>query len=151
MVADDLGNLAILNEEQGRWAEAVKVFIRAKPIMTASHRSWGAGRGDIGKSVLARYSGGFRDYARALFRSDASAAGNLAEGFELAQWALQNEAASALTSMAVRFGKGEQRLAKLVREQQDLLADHEAAYRTLDEAVSRADTAASGATTRGPN
>jgi CHAT domain-containing protein/tetratricopeptide (TPR) repeat protein len=146
MVADDLGNLANLNEDQGHWAEAVRLFIRAKPIMTASHRSWGTSRGDVGKSVLAHYSGLFRDYARALFRSDASAAGNLAAGFELAQWALQNEAAFALTSMAVRFGKGEQRLAKLVREQQDLFADREAAYRRLDEAVIRADTMASGAT-----
>jgi len=145
LVAEELGNLANLNEERGHWAEAVTLFVRAKPIMTASHRSWGAGHGDVGKSVLAHYSGVFRDYARALFRSDASAAGNLAEGFELAQWALQNEAASALTSIALRFGKGEQRLAKLVRKQQDLLANHEAAFRALDAAVSRADTAASEA------
>lgn len=146
LVAEEFGNLANLNEERGHWAEAVKLFNRAKPSMTDSHRSWGAGHGDVGKSVLAHYSGAFRDYARALFRSDAAAAGNLAEGFELAQWALQNEAASALTSMAVRFGKGEQRLAKLIREQQDLLANHDAAYRRLDAAVSRADIVASEAT-----
>ena len=64
---------------------------------------------------------------------------NRAEGFELAQWALQNDAADALSAMALRFAKGGQELAILVREQQDLLGAREAAYRSLDVAAGKAD------------
>ena len=66
----------------------------------------------------------------------------VAEGFELAQWALQNDAADALSAMAARFAKGGQELGKLVREQQDLLGAREAAYRSLDAAAGKADAKA---------
>ena len=64
---------------------------------------------------------------------------------KLAQWALQNDAADALSAMALRFAKGGQELAKLVREQQDLLGAREAAYRSLDAAAGKADAKAAEA------
>ncbi len=137
-----LNNLAHFLADQGQWSAAVVLYSRAKPIMIGARRVRELERGSLGKAVLTQNTGNLRAYTRALFRADASAAANLAEGFELAQWALQNEAAVALSSMAVRFAKGAPKLAKLVREQQDLIANREAAYRNLDTATGRADAKA---------
>ena len=68
-------------------------------------------RGGLGKAVLAQNTGDLRAYARALYRAGASDAANRAEGFEAAQWALQNDAADALSAMAARFAKGGRSLA----------------------------------------
>ena len=142
-VATDLNNLAALLQDQGHWLEAVALFRKAKPIMTGGRAGSEPERGGLGKALLAQNTGGLRAYARALYRAGASDFANRAEGFEAAQWALQNDAADALSAMAARFAKGGQQLAKLVREQQDLLGAREAAYRRLDAAAGKAD--ASGA------
>ena len=55
--------------------------------------------------------------------------GLLAESYVTAQWGLQSSAAAALAQMAARFGKGEDELARLVRERQDLVAR----YRAIEE------------------
>ena len=144
-VARDLNNLALLLEDQGHWPEAVALFRRAKPIMTAAHTGSEPERGGLGKVVLAENTGNLRGYARALYRTGASDFVNRAEGFELAQWALQNDAADALSAMALRFAKGSQELAKLVRGRQDLLGAREAAYRSLDAAAGKADAMAADA------
>ena len=136
-VATGLGNLASLLEDQGHWPAAIALYVRAKPIMIGAHGASEPERGGLGKAVLAQNTAYLRAYARALYRADGSDAANRAEAFELAQWALQNEAADALTSMSARFAKGGQELAKLVREQQDLLTGREAAYRSLDAAAGR--------------
>ncbi len=137
-VATALKNLAFLFEDQGRWLEAAALFKKAKPIMTSTHGGDPERRG-IGKAVLAQNTGGLRGYARALYRAGASDTANRTEGFELAQWALQNDAADALSAMALRFAKGGQELAKLVRGRQDLLGAREVAYRSLDAAAGEAD------------
>jgi len=82
---------------------------------------------------------------RALYHSETSKSANLTESFEAAQWALQSDAADALSAMAARFAKGGQKLARLVREQQDLLSAREAAYRSLDAAAGKADAKAAEA------
>ena len=105
-----LNNLAALLEDQGRWPEAVALYAEAKPIMTGAHGGGEPERGGLGKAVLAQNTGDLRAYARALYRAGASDAANRAEGFELAQWALQNDAADALSAMAARFAKGGQEL-----------------------------------------
>ena len=134
-VARNLNNLAFLKEEQGNWAEGVSLHRRAKTSMT--HADF--------KGGVAQYTGELRGYARALFREKAEDPARLAEGFEIAQWALQNEAADALTSMSARFAKGDAALAKLVRDQQDLSHAREAAYRALDQAAGQADAKAAEA------
>ena len=55
--------------------------------------------------------------------------GLLAESYVTAQWGLQSSAAAALAQMAARFGKGEDELARLVRERQDLVARYRAIER----------------------
>ena len=101
--------------------------------------------GAPGKAVLVQNTGGLRSYARALYHAAASDVANRTEGFELIQWALQNEAADALSAMSARFAKGDHQLTQLVREQQDLLSNREAAYRSLDAAAGKADANAAEA------
>ena len=144
-VATSLNNLAGLLQEQGHWLEAVALFRKAKPIMTAAHVGSDAERERTRKAVLAQNTGGLRAYARALYRAGAGDTANREEGFEVAQWALQNDAADALSAMAARFAKGGQELGKLVREQQDLLGTREAAYGSLDAAAGKADAKAAEA------
>ena len=138
-VARDLNNLATLLEDQGHWSAAVTLRVLAKPIMIGAHGASELERGGLGKAVLAQNTADFRAHARALYRADASDATNRADGFELVQWALQNSAADALTSMATRFAKGGREVAKHVREQQDLLGARERAYWSLDAAAGKAD------------
>ena len=141
-VAIRLNNLASLFEDHGRWREAAALRGKAKLVMTGAHMGGDTGRGGLGKAMVAHNTGNLRAYARALYHAGASDSANLAEGFELAQWALQNDAADALSAMAARFAEGGQELGKLVREQQDLLGAREAAYRSLDEAAGKADAGA---------
>ena len=141
-VATTLNNLAGLFEGQGRWPEAVAFHRMAKPIMTSARTSAEPEWGGRGKALVAQNTAGLRAYARALYRAGASDAANRAESFEIAQWALQNDAADALSAMAARFAKGGQELGKLVREQQDLVGAREAAYRRLDAAAGKADARA---------
>ena len=138
-VALGLNNVAYLLETQQKWAEALPLLERAKPIMIGRRATGERESGVFGKAVLAHNVGGLKDYARVLYRADAKSTKNLRVGFEIAQWALQNEAADAVSSMSTRFAKGDARLAELVREEQDLLASKEAAYRSLDQAAGKAD------------
>jgi CHAT domain-containing protein len=140
-----LNNLATLLECQGRWLEAVALYRKAKPIMTGAHTGGGPERGGLGKAILAQNASGLRADARALYRAGAGDFANRAEGFELAQWAMRNDAADALSAMALRFARGSQELAKLVREEQDLLGSSEGAYRSLDAAAGKADAKAAEA------
>ncbi len=144
-VARVLDNLAALCEEQQKWEDAAALYERAKPIMIGLKRSGERETGLAGKLVLGYYTGALRASARALYRAKPDDAASLAEGFELAQWALQSSAADALSSMAVRFAKGDAGLAKFVREEQDLLHAREAVYRSLDQAAGKADAKAAEA------
>ena len=136
-VAIRLNNLAGLFEDQGRWPEAAALRGKARPIIIGT-----LNRGGLEKAVLARNAGELRAYARALYHAGASGDTNRSEGFEAAQWALQNEAADALSAMAARFAKGGRELGKLVREEQDLLRSREDAYRSLNAAAGKADAKA---------
>ncbi len=138
-VARDLDNMAALLEDQSRWLGAVVLHRKAKLIMTGAHGGRELESGGLGKAVIAENAVGLKAYVRSLYRAGASDTANLAEGFESAQLALQNDAADALSAMAARFAKGGEFLAKLVREQQDLLRAREAAYRNLDTAAGNAD------------
>ena len=144
-VARDANNLAGLLEEQGRWPEAIALLKTAKPIMIGAQFGSEAELGGFGKARLVQNTANLRAYARALYRAGAGDAANRAEGFEAAQWALQNDAADALSAMATRFTKGGRALGKLVREEQDLLRARQAAYRSLDAAAGKADAKAAEA------
>ena len=141
-VAMRLNNLAALQELRGNWVDAFQLYKLAMPIMTRGQERGGTQRDALQKAQLAENTWNFRACTRALYHADHKSSKNSAEAFEFAQWALQNEAADALSSMSARFAKGGQQLAKLVREQQDLSSARYAAYRSLDAASGKADAKA---------
>jgi hypothetical protein len=94
----------------------------------------------VTKALLKQHSGWLRLHAAALNRADARSVKGRAEGFELAQWALQTDAAEALTQMSARFSKGAGPLGGLVRERESLVARSESENAELLAAVSKNDT-----------
>src|SRR5262249_45641364 len=116
-VARNLVHLAIMRARQGDWAQAAALHARAKPALIAQRGGDATGdRSDLTKAMLKQHSGWLRLHAIALNRADPDNAAGRAEGFELAQWALQTDAAEALAQMSARFSKGSGSLANLVRE-----------------------------------
>ncbi len=136
-VTNALNNLASFLAERGDWAGAIALHARAEPMMTGAALA----PGKLQKATVMQSGGELRTYARAIFHANPADPAALSKAFEIAQWALQNEAADALSSMAVRFAKGEGRLAALVREQQDALSARDKSYRRLDLAVAHGDAA----------
>ena len=140
-VARGLNNLARLRAELGDWAQATQMHRHAKPIMTTAH-----GKSDgLSKAMLTLNTWALRASARAEHRSAGSSASARAEGFELAQWALQTDAADALSQMSVRFAKGGGPLAQIVRERQDLISRRQSEDKRLLAAVGAADAKATQA------
>ena len=68
-----------------------------------------------------------------------------AAGFEVAQWALQTDAAEALAQMAARLAKGEGSLVELARQRQDLVARRQGEDKRLLAAVAQAEAATAAA------
>ena len=102
-VATDLNNLAVLRSLEGRWADAVALYARAKPILIGRGGEVDAG---LAKARLTHNSWPLRHNARATHRAAARSTAAREHGFELAQWALQTDAADALAQMSARFAKG---------------------------------------------
>jgi CHAT domain-containing protein/tetratricopeptide (TPR) repeat protein len=141
-VAVSVNNLAGLRAELGDWAEAARLYRRARPIMTAAgDRADGADRGPT-RAALAANTWDLRASARAVYRAATQTDAAREEAFELAQWALQTGAADALSQMSMRFAKGPGPLAALVRERQDLIEHRQGKTRRLDMAAGRADAKA---------
>jgi CHAT domain-containing protein/Tfp pilus assembly protein PilF len=139
-VAENLVELAAMRAQQGDWVQAAALHAHAKPALIAQG---GAGdRPDLVKTILKRHSDWVRHHAVALNRADARSATARAEGFELAQWALQTDAAEALTQMSARFSKGDGRLATLVRERDGLIARRRSEEARMSEATAKNDAQA---------
>lgn len=143
-VALALNQLARLLEIRGDWAGAAPLLQRAKKAMITGGVGVG-GSGELTKAVLTQNTWKLRAFVRTLHRAAQENPSYLEEGFELAQWALQNEAAEALSSMAARFTQGGGDLAKLVREEQDLQRNRLITLRELDAAAGKADASAAEA------
>ena len=142
-VANDLIGLAVLRALRGDWSSAATLSRRAKLII-AERRPNGsnAGRDFARAALLVQSTTALRLSARAVHRESPNSPAALDEGFELAQWALQNVAGEALAQMSVRFAKGEGLLARLIRERQDLIARRHDEMRRLYKAAGEADLAA---------
>jgi len=138
-VALRLNNLASLLEDQGDWSGSIALRARAKTILIGGYRASELARATLINASLTQNTGDLRAHARAIYHANAKDAAMRAEGFELAQWALQNSTADALSSMAARFAKGDRELGKLSREHQDLLSARDESYRKLDGAAGKAD------------
>lgn len=120
--ARDFFNLAILRSAGGDWAEAANLHARALPgSHNGSAGAEGVNREDIAKALSRSNSATLRQYARALYRSNAASASVREESFEQAQTALKTEAGDALAQMSARFAKGQGPLMELVRERQNLV------------------------------
>src|SRR5262249_33072505 len=108
VVATSLNHLAVLKEEQGEWHAAAALYAKAKPIMTGARADQKDG-GEFAKIIVNQNLGNLKGYARVLYHASPADAAARAEAFELAQWALQSQAADALSAMALRFERGEGR------------------------------------------
>jgi CHAT domain-containing protein len=138
-VALFLSQLAIMRAGSGDWVQAAALQARAKPALIESGSGAASDRADLTKALLKRHSDSLRFHALALHHADARSTKARAEAFELAQWALQTDAAEALSQMSVRFAKGGGQLAGLVRERQTLIARRQAEDKRILEAIGQAD------------
>jgi CHAT domain-containing protein/Tfp pilus assembly protein PilF len=138
VVAEELSLLSQVMAASGDWSEAAALGARAVPLLTARGGDLGD-RGGVAKAKLARNTAKLRLQARAVFRAGADNDASLEDGFELAQWAVQTDAADALSQMAARFAKGTGPLAALVRQRQDLIALRRSKTRRLDATAGNTD------------
>ena len=127
-VSRDLNNLAVHHFAQSDWARAVDYWRQSTGIVIGrARRGTPVGESLTGKrkSEASQVSWQFRDLIKAAFRQSAGpeATSVLREMFQTAQWAQSSEAAESLALMAARGAKGDPKLAALIRERQDLLAE----------------------------
>jgi CHAT domain-containing protein/tetratricopeptide (TPR) repeat protein len=135
-----LWQLAALSAEQGDGNLALAYQRRATASRTKRARVGELGNGRKGE--LAQSAKYFRFHVVAADLAGGDRAALLPETFEMAQWALQTEAADALAQMGARFGIGGGALALAVREQQDLLRRLKELDGRLIAAAGKADAAA---------
>jgi CHAT domain-containing protein len=160
-VARSLNNLADLYERQGRYAEAEPLFVRA---LTIRERAVGPDHPDTAASTnnLASFyqaAGRTADalplVQRMIVRGSAQlratlpvlaeaqrqqlvpAEKSLDDALNAIQRGTQSSAASAVNKLAVRLAAGTDRLAQLVRRDQDLASEAEALDRAIVAAVSK--------------
>jgi len=124
----DLNSLAALYFSQSDWARAVDYWRRGTSVIThRAQRGTFVGEALTGprKSEAAQLSSQFSGLVKAAYRlageqhDDALAR----DMFQTAQWAQSSEAAASLAQMAARSAKDDPKLAVLVRERQDLVAE----------------------------
>jgi len=128
-VGTSLNNLAALYFDQSDWARAAQYWRRSTALLILrAQRGTVVGEALTGrkKSETARQSRQFRQLVKATHRlasNQHDVTGLSRDMFQTAQWALSSEAAESLAQMAARGAKGDGKLAVLVRERQDLLAE----------------------------
>ena len=140
VVGVTLGSLAVLSALRGDDQTALAYQRRG----TAIRRKRGEVGGKGGKRELSQavVVDGFRFHVLAADRVGSDRSALLPETFEVAQWALQTEAADALAQMSARFAAGAGDLAATAREQQDLMRELELAESRLSAAAGRANAGA---------
>ncbi len=148
-VAGSLNNLAVLYEDQGRPADAVPLLIRSLAIrektLTSDHPQvalvlnnlismyQAQGRPGDALPLVQRVIANGRALPAAVLPALAAAARTkiipdeqaLNASLNVAQRSLQTAVAAAVNNLAVRFAAGSDRLAQLVRKEQDLTAESE--------------------------
>ena len=118
-VATTLNNLAGLYSEQGRYADALPV---AQPLIASGHA-----RPDMALPLL------FAARRDNLVPADKA----VDDSLNVIQRAAQTSAAAAISKLGIRLGAGSDRLAELIRQDQDLAGEAEALDKTIIAAVSR--------------
>jgi CHAT domain-containing protein/tetratricopeptide (TPR) repeat protein len=126
-----LSNLATLYLLQRNWSQAAHYWKRSTAAIVARTQR---GTFDVGQAVLGKrksdaeqasfqFAGLVRVAHRLASAGGAPDAAASRAMFQTAQWALSSEAAQSLAQMAARGTKGDPKLATLVRERQDLVAE----------------------------
>jgi CHAT domain-containing protein/Tfp pilus assembly protein PilF len=122
-VALALDNLANLHAEAGNTAQALAFSRRAVAATIANAmQASGADADGLLAQRVKYFQHHLANLATAAEKGLELAPSLGYEAFEVAQWASQTSAASALQQMAARFAAGGDQLAALVRESQDLAA-----------------------------
>jgi CHAT domain-containing protein/Tfp pilus assembly protein PilF len=144
-VANVLIGLTFIYQKQGNYADALAFSRRASAALIAHSQTEGvaAQKTSGSKGLIDERVYYFQNHvgityaARRLgIESEASLA---QEGFETAQWAIQSSAAAAVAQMATRQAKGENSLARMVRDRQDLERQWREADQGLNAAIGRGD------------
>jgi CHAT domain-containing protein/tetratricopeptide (TPR) repeat protein len=124
-----LSHYAALQLATGRIAEALELSRRSVRVAQAAlSRDVESGQRVDLKTLRTNFTTNLEVLWRAREAADAKAG---MEAFEVAQWANQSAAATALGQLAARLASGSDALAGLVRAQQDAAADR----RTLDKSL----------------
>jgi CHAT domain-containing protein/tetratricopeptide (TPR) repeat protein len=151
-------NLAGLYFLQSDWARSVTFWRRASDIIERrtlrSEQTLGHSLVGKGESDAIEYDIAFYDRIKALYRTSPAARIDRAvigETFTAAQWTQSSEAAQSLAEMAARGAAGDDKLAALIRERQDLVAEWQKRDATRSAALAtppeRRDTGAFAANT----
>jgi CHAT domain-containing protein/tetratricopeptide (TPR) repeat protein len=127
-VAGVLGGLAVVASANRDWAQATDYWRRStKVIERRAERGLVASEAGSVKGEVVRnswhFSGLVKSTDRLVLEGHADRARQGREMFETAQWVQSSEAAGSLIQMAARGAKGDDALARLVRERQDLVGD----------------------------
>ena len=134
-----LNNLAVFHFAQQDWGKSV-TYLRRGTGITVERARGGAdaiGRAPTGKVVseAARDNLAFSVLVKAAHRladaGNADASELAGEMFRTAQWGLGTEASASLAQMAARQAKGDNALARFVRERQDLIGEWQARDKLL--------------------
>jgi CHAT domain-containing protein/tetratricopeptide (TPR) repeat protein len=139
-----LSDLAALYFSQSDWARAADYWRRSTSvIMRRAQRGTLVGEALTGKrtSEAQQSSEQFWGLVKAVNRlaSEQHDDTHLShEMFETAQWAQSSEAAESLAQMAARGAKGDRKLAALVRERQDLVAEWQRGDQVRSDAIAQA-------------
>ena len=140
LTAASLVGLAKFYLKAQKWSEAYQASGRAEAMTVKQMRREGeslqrpqSGHGQVGidpvrRNVLLGHVG---VAAHVADKTPSRRATLTLETYVTAQWALQSDAAVALSQMSARFGKGDDELGRLVRERQDLVARYRALEASL--------------------
>jgi CHAT domain-containing protein len=126
-IAHSLLSLATFYFDRGDWETATQYARRGGDIsIEIARRTLPPGQTNIGLTQIIQDGSPFDRLVLAAWRFAEQQPSQRAplsdETYRAAQWSTQSAAAAALSQMASRFARGEGRLPRLVREQQELLS-----------------------------
>ena len=140
-VAQSLNNLAGLYVAQGRYAEALNSARRASAIQRGRATQSGVGHSGGAVSEQKKVRGIFLVHVGLVLavadREPDQRSALTAEGFEAAQLARATSTAAAVAGMGARFASGNDALANLVRERQDMAVRWQRTDKKLIDAVGK--------------
>lgn len=138
-----IAKLARLHIDRKEWRAALDLArqstdVTVERLLKTSH-AIRARTKDLGSTGVTDAQRNFQDHERAAYqRAISQPSRNLSlmnEGFVTAQWALATSASQALVKMAARASASTPELARIVRQQQDLIEQWKAADRALEAAA----------------